>query len=242
MKLSIAIITSSDKLPKMFLDSLVFADEVVFVIDSPVKKTKKIGKIKYFYRPLNGDFSGQRNFALEKTKGDWVLFVDDDEFVGRELQNEIRKVITGDKYSGYFIHRVDTVYHCPLLHGETGHIKILRLARRKSGKFVRPVHENWNVKGKEGKLTSPLYHIKDHFVSGFISRMDKYGQIDSKILDNENKPFSWWRLFFNPILKFKINYYLKLGFLDGLPGLFLAYLMSVQSLSVRIFQWENLKK
>lgn len=242
MKLSIAVIASTDTFPKQFLDSLDFADEIIFIIDSTEKKSKKQGKKSFYYRPLNNDFSGQRNFALEKTKGDWVLFVDDDEYVGRELRNELLTAIENEKFDGFLLHRVDTVYHYPLRHGETSNIKLLRLARRNAGKFRRPVHEYWQVKGKIGNLYSPLYHIKDHFVSGFISRMDQYGKIDSQILNKENKPFTWWRLFFNPVIKFKLNYYLKLGFLDGLPGLFLAYLMSVQSLSVRIFQWENLKK
>ena len=41
----------------------------------------------------------------------------------------------------------------------------------------------------------------------------------------------------NPLAKFIFNYKMKLGFLDGCLGLFQAYLMSVQSLSVRVFQW-----
>ena len=196
-------------------------------------------KNKIFFHPLINDFSSQRNFGLQNAKGDWVLFVDDDEYVGTELRKEITEAINLDQYSGFLLKRQDVVHHQPLRHGETGNIKILRLGRRHSGRFNRQVHENWDIEGRVGELQSPLYHIKDHFVSEFIPRLDQYGQIDSKILVSEGKPFSWFRLLVYPMAKFKLNYIFKAGFLDGTTGLFLAYLMAVQSLSIRVFQWEN---
>jgi len=252
MKISDIVLTKKPELSQLLLDSLSFAGEILIIVDlaPPTQlrhyesRTRAVAisshqKTKIFYHPLNNDFASQRNFGLQKAKGDCVLFVDDDEYVGTELALEIKETIRRKQYSGYFIRRQDVVYRQPLLHGETGNLKLLRLARRKSGTFVRPVHEFWKVRGRVGELSSPLYHIKDQFVSEFISRLDRYGRIDSKILELEGKPFSWFRLLVYPMAKFKLNYYLRAGFLDGLAGLFLAYLMAVQSLSIRVFQWEN---
>jgi len=69
--------------------------------------------------------------------------------------------------------------------------------------------------------------------------MIRYSPLDAGQLSQENKPFTYWRLQFNPKAKFIQNYFLKLGFLDGYLGLFQAYLMSVQSLTVRVFQWQK---
>jgi hypothetical protein len=69
--------------------------------------------------------------------------------------------------------------------------------------------------------------------------MNYYAGIDAQVLGKEGKPFSWFRLFIYPSAKFIANYFFKGGVLDGLPGLFLAYLMAVQSLTVRVFQWKN---
>jgi len=244
-----AIITNKLSLNPLLLNSLSFANEIIIITDSPPRHLEHrqgislhpLKKVKIFYHPLNHDFSAQRNFALQKAKSDWVLFVDDDEYVGTELAREIIETIKTSDFNGYLIKRLDVVYHTPFLHGETGNLKILRLGRRISGKFVRPVHEVWQIKGMVGELRSPLYHIKDHFVSEFISRMDLYGHIDSKILSTEGKPFSWFRLLIYPLAKFKLNYIFRAGFLDGTAGLFLAYLMAVQSLTVRVFQWQNQK-
>ena len=259
MKITAVVLSKSPELNHFLLESISFVDEIIIIIDSisrhhipqtPLRhcesRTRAVAislheNTKIFYHPLNNDFSAQRNFALQKAKSDWVLFVDDDEYVGTELAREIIETIKTSDFNGYLIKRLDVVYHTPFLHGETGNLKILRLGRRISGKFVRPVHEVWQIKGMVGELRSPLYHIKDHFVSEFISRMDLYGHIDSKILSTEGKPFSWFRLLIYPLAKFKLNYIFRAGFLDGTAGLFLAYLMAVQSLTVRVFQWQNQK-
>jgi (heptosyl)LPS beta-1,4-glucosyltransferase len=237
MKLTIAIISKSEIINKVLCESIGFADEIIVVVDSPAKKSKKVEGVSYYFRPLGNDFASQRNFALEKAHGDWVLFVDDDEYVGTELSREIKESIQKSNYVGYFIKRIDVCYHQPLLHGETGSIKLLRLARRTAGKYSRPVHEIWQVTGKIGELSSPLYHAKDGLAGSFITRMSQYADIDADALIKENKPFSYTRLLLNPKAKFIQNYFGRLGFMDGTVGLIVAYLMSVQSLTVRVFQW-----
>ena len=230
-----AIITNKLFLNPLLLNSLSFANEIIIITDSPPRHLEHrqgislhpLKKVKIFYHPLNHDFSAQRNFALQKAKSDWVLFVDDDEYVGTELAREIIETIKTSDFNGYLIKRLDVVYHTPFLHGETGNLKILRLGRRASGEFQRPVHEVWHISGRVGELSSPLYHIKDHFVSEFIGRLDRYGIIDAKMLTIEGKPFSWFRLLFYPLAKFKLNYIFKAGFLDGTVGFFSAFLVGV---------------
>ena len=238
MKITSAIISNAPPGERL-LKSLGFAQEILVVRDGKEAKSSQKGKLKTYFHPLDNNFSAQRNFALSKAKGDWVFFVDNDEIVSQELSREIISRIGQEKHSAYYIPRKDICYHQVIKHGEAGHIKIIRLAKRKTGKFIRPVHETWKIKGRVGEISSSLYHAKDHFVSEFMDRMARYSQLDAPILTRENKPYSPFRLFINPLSKFTLNYFFKLGFLDGYPGLFLSYLMSVQSLTVRVFQWTN---
>ena len=185
------------------------------------------------------NFAAQRNQALKLAKNDWVLFVDDDEEVKPKLAREIQTAINKTDFSGFYLRRLDQYHHQVLLHGETGSIKLLRLAKKNAGAWVRPVHEIWQVAGATGELAEPLIHNRAELTTPFIERVIFYGPIDAKALTTENKPFSYWRLLFNPLVKFMVNYQLRLGFLDGTLGLFQAYLMSIQSLSVRVFQWSE---
>ncbi len=209
------------------LQSIAFADEIIVIRDHPD------------FHPLAGDFAAQRNYGLSKAKGDWVLFVDDDETVPPALAGEIKKAITSDQYSAYYLARRDRYFGQTLKHGETGNTKIIRLAKKDAGRFARPVHEVWKIKGRVGGLVNPLLHERKELVTPFINRIALYGPIDARSLNSEGKPFSYARLLTNPLAKFIYNYKLKRGFLDGYLGLFQAYLMSIQSLSVRVFQWSQ---
>ena len=221
------------------LDPVSFADEIIIISDHIIGSELKHPKTTTYYHSLNSDFATQRNFGLSKAREDWVLFVDDDEVVSRTLADEIKKAIQNENYSGYHLKRLDRYHHQIIRHGETGKIKIIRLARKTAGRFVRPVHEVWQIGGKIGTLKSPLIHERGERISPFIDRIALYGPTDAEELTREGKPFSFWRLLANPVGKFIVNYKLKLGFLDGYLGLFQAYLMSVQSLSVRVFQWQK---
>lgn len=224
MRLSVIILSRDGGIDPKILNSVKFADEVI------VWNAKE--------HPFT-DFADHRNQILKKARGDWVLFVDDDEFVGSELAQEIQETLKNPHCAGYLVPRRDLIFHDLLLHGETGGTSLLRLAKKNAGKFIRPVHEFWQISGTIGTLKNPLYHLKDHFISEFMSRMNQYGSIDAQVLNTENKPFSYLRLLVYPKAKFIFNYFWRLGFLDGYLGLFHAYLMSVQSLTVRIFQWER---
>lgn len=240
MGLTAVILTNKEaKDIKKTIASVSFADEIILVRDLPQKPMVIEKDYSIYFRPLDNNFAVQRNFGLSKAKQDWVLFVDDDEVVSEKLAEEIRQAIKTDRYFGYFLHRLDRYLGEFLRHGETGNIKIVRLAKKSAGTIVRPVHESWQISGSVGELNSPLFHERGELTGPFIDRMVHYGPIDAKELEKEGKPFSFWRLLLNPLAKFIVNYKLKLGFLDGYPGLFQAYLMSVQSLSVRIFQWQK---
>ncbi len=202
--------------------SLQFADETIILRGGLLK-----------------DFAKQRNHALKQAQNEWVLYVDDDEIVTRELAQEIKKAITKSNFSGYFLKRIDRYHHRLLSHGETGSIKLLRLAKKDAGIWKRPVHEYWQVTGRVGQLSQSLIHERNDLTESFINRVILYGPIDAGALVKENKPFTYWRLLIYPIAKFIFNYKLKLGFLDGILGLFQAYLMSLQSLSVRVYQWQE---
>ena len=223
---------------KPTLESISFADEIIIIQDKILHFGTVRLSVKIFTKPLKS-FADQRNFALKKAKTDWVLFVDSDEIVPKKLAKEIKIAIKNNTYHGYYLNRQDVILGQSLRYGETGSVKLLRLAKKSAGKFSRSVHETWNIQGRVGELKAPLLHIKNNLTNNFIKKITQYGLLDSKELVNENKPFSNFRLLFNPPAKFIHNYIVRRGIQDGLLGLFHAYLMSVQSLSVRVFQWQD---
>lgn len=173
------------------------------------------------------DFANERNLLLEKARSDWVLFLDSDEKISSELQKELDT--NNFKCDGYFIKRLDYFMGKWLKFGETGNIKLLRLGKKGAGKWVRKVHEYWAIKN-----TGTLFGTILHFPLLTIRKINYYSSLDA----GEFGKFTYWQLV-KPIAKFIQNYFLRLGFLDGLPGFVHAYMMSLQSLVVRVKQYEK---
>lgn len=239
-KLTIAIL-HHQTLPQETINSALFADEIIIIHDqnsNTKAPTINHPKIYVYLHPLK-DFASQRNFALQKAKNDWVMFLDADEVISKKLAEKITNALNQTDISGYYFHRLDIFYGQTLKFGEIGQTKIFRLGKKEEGQWQRPVHENWVINGKTKCFKKPLLHYRPDLVNGFFNRFLLYGPLDAKSLNKEGKPFSYFRFLFFPLAKFIQNYFLRFGFIDGTLGLFHAYLMSLQSLTVRINQWEK---
>jgi len=179
--------------------------------------------------PQLTDFAKERNTALAQAKTDWVLFVDSDEVVTPALKKEIDFAIQSSRFTAYYLPRRDTFLGKTLRHGETGHAKFIRLARRNFGHWVRPIHETWVGEGRVGELKHPLLHSPHLDLSSFVAKIDHYSTLDADYRFRQGRKSSLFRIWLYPIAKFKLNYFFRLGFLDGIPGLIHALMMSWHS-------------
>lgn len=182
------------------------------------------------------DFAAARNAELAKAKTPWVFFVDSDESITPGLKTEILKAIENKEYEAYYIRRLDTFMGRELRHGETGHAKFIRLARKDFGQWVRPVHEVWAPVGarrgspvKIGVLKNPLLHHPHENISSFLDKINTYSTLEAQYRYNQRIKSSLFKIAIYPLAKFKWNYLFKLGFLDGVPGAIMAIMMSFHS-------------
>jgi glycosyltransferase involved in cell wall biosynthesis len=208
-----AVVLTREEYPR----TLKWCDETIVVADpEPIK-----------------DFAAVRNAALAKAKNEWVLFVDDDEEVTPELAKEILDAARMTKYDGYYLPRQDFFFGKWLKFGETGNIKLLRLGKKRAGVWKRKVHEFWDIKNT-GTLKNLLLHRPHKSIADFIKKANYYSEIDAR----EFGYFSLAEVFLKPTGKFFLNYVFHLGFLDGFAGFVMAFMMSFQSLLVRVKQYD----
>lgn len=240
MKISAVVLThnESDNIEKC-LQSVNFADEIIFIdnsIDNTIEKAKKIvsqKKLRIYNNAERQDFAALRNFGLSKAKNDWVLFVDADEAVSQKLQNEITEKITNPSISGYYLIRRDLFLGRWLKYGETGNIRLLKLARKNGGIWQRKVHETWRISGLTATLDNELLHYPHPTIAEFLSRINRWTTLDAKVFYKERKQVSIFSIFLYPLGKFILNYLLRLGFLDGMQGLIFALMMGFHSFLTR---------
>lgn len=232
---------------KACLESVAWADERIviddFSTDATVKIVESMGA-KIYKHPLQNDFAQARNFGLQKAKGDWIFFIDADERMSHSLQYEITTQINDSMNTnkGYFVKRHDTIWGKRVTHGEVGAVTLLRLARKGSGNWKGKVHEEWDVKGKKEKL----HHILDHYphqsLRAFLRDINYYSTLRAQELYRKKKKSNGIIILFYPLLKFIHNYFLRLGFLDGIQGLLIAITMSFHSFLVRGKLWQLSRK
>lgn len=224
-------------------ETLGWCDEIIVVddysSDQTIDQIKNFAqvtpvKVRIFERHLDGDFAGQRNYGLEKAAGDWVLFVDADERITPELSEEItQKIGIPKNCAGFYIKRKDFIFGKWLNHGETGNIKLLRLAKKKAGEWQRLVHEVWQIGGKAGELQNPLLHYPHQTVREFLEDINFYTSLNAKAFYDEGLKVSAWQIIVYPAAKFLKNYFWRLGFLDGTSGFLIAVFMSFHSFLTR---------
>jgi glycosyltransferase involved in cell wall biosynthesis len=227
------------------LASLSWCEEIIVIDDDSTDKTVDIAKkagAKIYLRSLDQDFAAQRNYGLEKASQDWVLFIDADERVSDQLAYEIQSLILQTTFQGFYTYRKDTMWGKTLEHGETGVIKLLRLGKKKSGKWVGKVHERWEISGKVGVCAHPLNHYPHPSVKDFLEKMQIYTDLRALELYEKKVKVYWWHIILYPKAKFFLNYIIRLGFLDGAAGMVHAIMMSLHSFLVRGKLWTLYRK
>lgn len=241
---AVILAKNEEKNIKKCLESVKFCDEIMVIDDNSADRTAEIARklgVKVFRHSLNNNFAAQRNFALRQAQNQWILFIDSDEIVPEDLATEIKSLNYSDN-EGFYFKRQDIWQGKEIKHGETGNIKLLRLARKEAGKWIRPVHEVWDIKGKTGILKNPILHYPHPTLREFISEINLYSTLHAGTNLEEGKKPSLWKIIFWPRGKFVYNWIFKLGFLDGTAGFIIALMMSFHSFLAWSKAWKLQKE
>jgi len=109
LTLSVVIITFNEEANlARTLASVAWADEIVIVDSGSTDRTREVAEslhAKFHVEPWKG-FAAQKNSALAKAMGDWILSLDADEEIEPALADEIRRVLAANpSVAGFWIPR-----------------------------------------------------------------------------------------------------------------------------------------
>lgn len=236
--LSVAIITLNEEANlARTLASVQFADEIIVIDSGSTDRTLEIARsfpsVKLFSEPWKG-FAAQKNSAIEKCAGTWVLSLDADEELTPELQNEIRLLLPSNPSAdAYMLRRRNLFLGRWIKRGGYYPDPKLRLFRNHSANFApaarfsdRPVHETIAFDGKLETLHHDLIHHAYPTIESYIEHMDRYSTLGAQILVEKGKisrsaPAFFWNMRVVPQFTFIWNFFFRGGFLDGREGLLL---------------------
>jgi len=225
---------------KACLKTILWCQKII-IVDNSQDQTLKIAtatvpssKLTIIKSKNNYNFAYLRNLGLKKTTTPWAFFVDADHRVPTALKKEIQKTLPQTKFNAFKIRQLDFLFNQQLNYGETAHIYHTLLAKKTAGHWSRAVHEKWLIKPPIKILTSPIHHYPHQTIAEFIDHLNRWSTLDAKAFLKAGQAPQLWRVFVYPPAKFFLNYFFRLGFLDGFPGLTMALLMSFHSLLVRL--------
>ena len=222
--LSVAIITFNEEriIEKTLLAVKDWVNEIVVVDSFSTDSTLNILKkhnVKIFQETWRG-YSKQKNLALSKCSGDWILVIDADEIVPAILRDEILDVLQKQlKYNGYRIKRKFYIGDRWIKFGGYYPDSQLRLIKNNVNAFYenRAVHESISVKGSICTLKYPLEHYAYRDLNDYKKSLKKYAQLASREIKKKKKYVPGLRATWAFILR----YIFRLGLLEGRLGYFL---------------------
>lgn len=208
------------------LQSVAFADEIIVLDSGSTDDTVSIAK-QYTPHVFITDWQGygvQKQRALEKTTGDWVLNLDADECVSQGLRDEIIKAMADTRFDGYRV-PIKMAFYGKTLNYSMSPKRHVRLFRREKAQFSQDiVHEKVLLPSDSviGQLHQPIVHQSFQDVSHAIYKLNKYSSYSAKIRVGTKKAPGMISLALSSTWMFIRCYFLQRGFLDGREGFFFA--------------------
>ena len=215
--------------------------EIIVVDSGSTDRTVEIAKsfgAKVFVEEWKG-YAVQKNSAIDKASGDWILSLDADEELGKGAQEFTLDFLAGRlparfaDFDGAWFDRRNYFLGRWIRFGGFYPDPKLRLFRRGSGSFEeRAVHED--VRLQPGKKTfNPatdyvedadfdIIHHSYPSLSDYIDHMNRYSSLGAEMVAAKGRVgFSLFNIVLRPAATFFYNYFFRLGFLDGREGLLL---------------------
>lgn len=221
--LSVVVVAqdAAAKLPDC-LASVRFADEILLVDSGSSDGTPELAA-RHGARVLHQEWLGfgrQKQFAVERAAHDWVLCLDTDERVSPELAASISAALAAPAAPVYRMARRNRFLGRWLRHGEGYPDWSTRLFDRRQARWSDDlVHEKVLYAVTPGLLAGDLLHESADDLGRYLDKQSRYAALAARQLRQGGRRAGAAELVLSPLARFVKFYLLRLGFLDGVPGL-----------------------
>ncbi|MDM7924215.1 MAG: glycosyltransferase family 2 protein [Pyrinomonadaceae bacterium] len=246
MKITATIITFNEEAKIAdCIKSVDWADEVVVVDSESTDRTRDIAAslgARVIVNPWPG-FAAQKQLAVDSAANDWILSLDADERISKELRDEINSLgRRPDTADGYRIPRLSLYMGRPIRHSGWYPDRQLRLFDRRKGKW-KPVLVHESVEMEPTAKISELSGDIEHFSVDSAEhhhRMigERYAPLSAKQMFDAGRRATTFSIMTAGPAAFLRSYVLKAGFLDGIPGYCISRFAAHHAFLKHLILWE----
>ncbi len=231
------------------LKAVQFSDDIVVVIDSrTTDSTRDIAQRftnNIFVRVFDG-YGKARQFAVSKTKHRWVLWIDADEVVSKELRDSITSLGENPPFeafrisivSEYMFRWMDSVWSPR----RDCHPRIFD--KTKVHFDNKKVHEKLVFKGEAPILEGLIEHYTFRNNDQIVDKIQSYSTLRAQELFESGVRFHWWQLIYYPLYSLVRSYVRWGSHKDGVRGFILTiyYVFNVFLNYVKLWELEEFQK
>lgn len=225
-RLSVVIITFNEghHIAQCLKAAQAVSDEIVVVDSGSTDNTVEICKA-YGARVLTNPWCGyseQKNFGNTQATSDWILSIDADEVLNDALIQSILKWKKNPQAASF--KRMTNYCGTFIKHGGWYPDIKVRLFNKQETNWEGTIHEVLRGLTKENTflLEGDCLHYSYYSVDQHYAQAEKFTTIQAEDLFNSGKLSPWFKRVFSPISKFIVDYFFRLGFLDGKAGFTVA--------------------
>jgi glycosyltransferase involved in cell wall biosynthesis len=223
-------------------------DEIVLLVDE--ESNDKTYEIAAGYSIVKASivkwkgYSETKKDAISLAANDWILWIDADEAITKELKEEINRLKESvPSFTNYSMPRKANFLGKWIKHSGWYPGRVVRLFNRNKAFFNNQnVHENLQVQGQTGQLNNDIEHYTDPSVSHYFTKFNLYTTLAANDLKEKGRIFHLGDLIIRPIGIFIKMYFVKMGFLDGIQGFILAIFSSAYVFTKYSKFWELTRK
>ena len=250
-KISAVIVAhNEEKKIEACLKSLNFVDEIVVVLDKCTDGTKEIVQ-KYTNKIVEGSWNiegARRNVAVNSASGDWILEIDADERISKELSEEILQITKNSKPCAFI---VPIANYIGTRYVKYGWLRTLGVLERQTMHYKglknyhedKEIHPTADLKAEIKYLKNPITHLVDDDIADLLARFNRYTTWRSKDIISSNAVEEG---FIKKIATFKLRFFksfiVKKGYKEGWLGFLLAILAATYPIVSYLKAKEKLSK
>jgi (heptosyl)LPS beta-1,4-glucosyltransferase len=188
-----------------------------------------------------------RIFGIGKCSGEWVFILDPDMRLSPMLRARLDQIVSEDAADVVEFYCRNFYFTRWCAHGHGSQPVVRKFFKRQKFKPVdRNIQTFWHDSLSGCLLTLPREYSIEHYayrtVWAMAETLTRYARKEAADDFKHGRRFSLPLVLWRPLKRFVGNYILRLGFLDGMPGLIISVGVSWYLFLIEVFIWESTAK
>jgi len=239
-------LNEEENLPRALASVKNLADEFIVVDMHSTDKTVDIAKefgAQFYSHEKTGYVEPARNFAIDKATKEWILILDADEEVSDSLAIKLKQIVKNPQADYYRLPRKNINFRRWIKNSRWWPDFNIRFFRKGTVSWSEIIHSVPMTTGKGLDLPAEekyaILHYNYTSISKYIERMNRYTDVQARVLLQKEYKFVWRDLIRKPLQEFLSRYFAGEGYKDGLHGLSLALLQAFSELTLYLKIWQS---